>query len=54
MADGKTLTAEGKRRNEMTAEERSNDREAKKSGESASMFRYNPITNTSTRKYGKD
>lgn len=54
MADGKTLTAEGRRRNEMTAEERSNDREAKKSGESASMFRYNPITNTSTRKYGKD
>lgn len=49
MADGKTLTAEGKRRNEMTAEERSNDREAKKSGESADMFIYNPITNTSKR-----
>lgn len=49
---GKTLTAEGKRRNEMTAEERSNDREAKKSGESADMFIYNSITNTS-KKNGK-
>ena len=54
MADGKTLTEEGKRRDRMTAEERSNDREAKKSGESANMFIYNPIKNTSTRKYGKD
>jgi hypothetical protein len=50
MADGKTLTEEGKRRDRMTAEERSNDREAKKSGESANMFIYNPMTNTSTRK----
>ena len=53
MADGKTLTEEGKRRDRMTAEERSNDREAKKSGESANMFIYNPMTNTSKRKYGK-
>lgn len=53
MADGKTLTEEGKKRDRMTAEERSNDREAKKSGESANMFMYNPIKNTSTRKYGK-
>jgi hypothetical protein len=50
MADGKTLTEEGKRRDRMTAEERSNDREAKKSGESANMFIYNPLTNTSKRK----
>lgn len=50
MADGKTLTEEGKKRDRMTAEERSNDREAKKSGESANMFIYNPMTNTSTRK----
>jgi hypothetical protein len=50
MADGKTLTEEGKRRDRMTAEERSNDREAKKSGESANMFIYNPMTNTSKRK----
>jgi hypothetical protein len=50
MADGKTLTEEGKRRDRMTAEERSNDREAKRSGESANMFIYNPMTNTSKRK----
>jgi hypothetical protein len=50
MADGKTLTEEGKIRDRMTAEERSNDREAKKSGEPANMFIYNPMTNTSKRK----
>jgi hypothetical protein len=53
MADGKTLTEEGKRRDRMTAEERSNDREARKSGELANMFIYNPMTNTSKRKYGE-
>ena len=50
MSDGKTLTIEGKRRDAMTAEERSNDRASKKTGEPASHFRYNPITNTSSKK----
>lgn len=49
MKDGKTLTAEGKKRNAMTAEERSNDRASKRTGEPASRFNYNPRTNTSTR-----
>lgn len=43
MSDGKTLTEKGKRRNEMTAEERSNDRASKNGKE---MF-YNPLTNKS-------
>lgn len=47
MADGKTFTAEGQKRNMMTAEERSNDREARKYGESADSFMYNPFTNKS-------
>lgn len=50
MKDGKTLTAEGKKRDAMTAEERSKDRESKRTGEPASHFNYNPHTNTSTRK----
>ena len=50
MKDGKTLTPEGKKRDAMTAEERSKDRESKRTGDPASHFKYNPITNTSTRK----
>lgn len=50
MSDGKTLTIEGKKRDAMTAEERSNDRESKKTGEPRSNFKYNPITNTSSKK----
>ena len=50
MRDGKTLTAEGKKRDAMTAEQRSNDRASKKTGKPASSFKYNPRTNTSSRK----
>lgn len=49
MADGKTFTAEGQKRNMMTAEERSNDREARKYGDSADSFMYNPFKNRSTK-----
>jgi hypothetical protein len=44
-ADGKTLTAKGKERNNMTAEERAKDRASKESGKPASSFRYNASTN---------
>lgn len=50
MRDGKTLTAEGKKRDAMTAEERSNDRASKKTGEPKSNFKYNPLTNTSSKR----
>lgn len=46
-ADGK-LTAEGKRRNEMTAEERAVDRAAKRSGRDTSAYTYDPRTNRAT------
>lgn len=49
-ADGKTYTAEGKKRNMMTAEERAKDRASKKAGVPASQFTYNPKTNTARRK----
>jgi hypothetical protein len=48
MEDGKTLTPEGRKRDAMTAEERSKDRESKRTGEPVSNLRYNPITNTSS------
>ena len=49
-ADGKTLTAEGKKRNAMTAEERAKDRASKQQKVPASEFTYNPKTNTARRK----
>lgn len=50
MADGKTFTPEGMKRNAMTAEERAKDRAAKRSGEPSSSFKYNPKTNRATRR----
>ena len=44
-ADGKTYTAEGMKRNMMTAEERAKDRAAKQTGRPAKDFSYNPKTN---------
>jgi len=45
MADGKTLTKEGKKRNAMTAEERAKDRAAKEQGGSPSDYVYDRKTN---------
>lgn len=45
-ADGKTYTAEGMKRNMMTAEERAKDRASKYTGRSKKEFSYNPKTNT--------
>jgi hypothetical protein len=42
------LTALGKTRDNMTAEERALDRAAKRTGKPASNFGYNPKTNTAT------
>lgn len=47
-ADGKTFTAEGQRRNAMTAEERAKDRAAKRSGNPKSRYIYDPRTNRAT------
>jgi hypothetical protein len=47
-ADGKTLTAEGKKRDSMTAEERAIDRATKRTGETAKNFKYDPKTNRAT------
>jgi hypothetical protein len=44
------LTPEGKKRDNMTAEERAKDRAAKASGKPATAFKYNPSTNRATRK----
>ena len=44
------LTAKGRARDAMTAEERAKDRAAKKSGRRASDFKYNPRTNRATLK----
>ena len=44
-ADGKTYTAEGMKRNIMTAEERAQDRTSKQTGRPAEDFGYNPKTN---------
>lgn len=46
-ADGR-LTAEGHRRNMMTAEERAIDRAARRSGKAAENYVYNPETNRAT------
>ena len=40
------LTAEGRKRDMMTAEERAKDRAAKRTGKPPSSFGYNPRTNT--------
>lgn len=45
-ADGKTFTAEGARRNEMSAAERAIDRESKRLNKPKSDFTYNSKTNT--------
>jgi hypothetical protein len=44
-ADGKTFTAEGMKRNNMTAEQRAIDRATKKSGHAATAYKYDPKTN---------
>lgn len=44
--DGKTFTAEGAKRNAMTAEERAKDRASKRSGKPESKFVYISKTNT--------
>jgi hypothetical protein len=49
--DGKTYTAEGIKRNSMTAEDRAKDRASKKTGRSDKDFIYNPKTNTTKLKY---
>ena len=46
-ADGKTLTEAGKKRDAMTAEERSIDRESRRQNKPKGVFKYNPKTNTS-------
>lgn len=45
-----TLTPEGQKRDNMTAEERAKDRAARASKQPASAFKYNPRTNRATRK----
>jgi hypothetical protein len=50
MADGKTFTAAGEKRNAMTAEERAIDRATKKSGKPKTAYAYNPKTNSATLK----
>jgi len=42
------LTAEGKRRDAMTAEERALDRAKKRTGKPVSAFKYDPKTNRAT------
>jgi len=49
-ADGKTFTAKGSKRNQMTAEERAKDRASKKSSKPISAYKYNPRTNRATLK----
>ena len=49
-ADGKTYTAEGRKRNAMTASERAKDRAVKKSGGQMSDYVYDPSTNRATLK----
>jgi hypothetical protein len=45
-ADGKTFTAEGERRNEMTAAERAIDRASRATGKPRNEFSYNAKTNS--------
>ena len=40
------LTAKGRARNNMTAEERAKDRASKATGKPAGSFKYNPATNS--------
>jgi len=47
-ADGKTFTAEGAKRNNMTAEERAKDRSAKRLDKKPEAFKYDPKTNRAT------
>ena len=49
-ADGKTLTAAGKKRDNMTAEQRAKDRAVKSSKHKTSEYTYNPKTNRATLK----
>jgi len=49
MADGTTLTPEGRKRDVMTAEERAKDRASKSTGVPTSKLTYNPKTNTARR-----
>ena len=44
-ADGKTLTAEGHKRNSMSSSERALDRESKKTGKPTNHFYYDQFTN---------
>jgi hypothetical protein len=46
MSDSGELTAKGRSRDRMTAEERAKDRASKASGKPDSSFIYNPKTNT--------
>ena len=46
--DGKTLTAEGRRRDSMTAEQRALDRATKRTGKKADELKYDPKTNRAT------
>jgi len=45
MSANGALTAEGKKRNNMSAEERAKDRASKATGDPKSSFSYNPATN---------
>lgn len=45
MSDNGELTAKGRARNVMTAEERAKDRASKATGKPATAFTYNPRTN---------
>jgi hypothetical protein len=47
-SDGKTLTAAGKKRDNMTAKERAIDRASKGSGRTPSEYKYDPKTNRAT------
>ena len=48
MREDGSLTAKGRERNRMTAEERAIDRAVKKSGHGAAAYTYNPATNRAT------
>lgn len=47
--DGKTLTAEGMKRNAMSAEERAIDRASKRLNTAPDAFLYNPVTNIASK-----
>ena len=49
-ADGKTLTANGKKRDNMTAEERAVNRATKRSKHKNTEYKYNPKTHRATLK----